>query len=179
MRKLVWLLVGSLFIIQCTTPKSKKQLAEIDTLKQRVDSCQTVLNEIDYPAILKRYSHVKEQLAAIKEVIPEDQTFEEAKYLGMYYDNSKTFKKISKGYEPLLEEIQLTKDQLANLEHDIKHNLVSDSNYTSFYHNEKRAVEAIVFNTQNYHYWDKKGTNRYNGMHHKVDSILNAYTNKQ
>lgn len=179
MKKLVWFIIGSVFVIQCTTPQSKKQLAEINALQQRVDSCQTVLNEIDYLAVKNRYDHVKEQLAAIEQVIPDDQTFEESQYLGMYYDNSKTFKKISKGYEALLKEVQLTQKQLTNLKHDVKHNLVADSNYTLFFNNEKRAVEAIVFETNNYHLWEEKGTKRYNGMHLKIDSILTAYSDQQ
>lgn len=177
MKHIAWLLVlGSAWLTQCTTPESKKQLAQIKALETRVDSCQNVLKVIAFDSVQKHYAHIKVQLAAIQAVLPENQTFEESQYLGMYYDNSKTFKKITKGFEPLMAEIAITETQLANLKHDVKHNLVADTNFSPFYHNEKRAVDAIVFETKNFIYWQEKGMKRYQGMRTKVDSILTSYS---
>jgi hypothetical protein len=175
MKNLFWMILGSVLFMQCTTPKAKKQMAEIDRLAQRVDSCEPALKTVNIDSVKAYYADINMQLAAAKEATPADQSFEEAKFLGAYYDNSKTFKKITRGYASLVEEMEHTHIQLANLKHDVKHNLVADSNYLQFYNNEKRAVKGIVFETKNYVYWQERGTKKYLDMRFKVDSLIESY----
>lgn len=176
MKNIGWILLG-IIGVQCTTPKTKARIAEIDALSQKVDSCSQALSVIQFDTVQAYYNRVNHQMASIQELAPDSISFELSQYLGMYYNNSKTFKKISKGYLPLLDEITVTKQQLSNLQHDVINDLVPDSSYQVFFDNEKRMVDRIAFEAGNYVTWQEKGINRYRGMHVKIDSILVSFAN--
>lgn len=162
-----------LFAASCTDKNASNHLADISTLQAQVDSSNTVFQTIDFELIKEYKENSDQQLTFLKENFKDSSTFENAKYIDVYYGNFKLMRKMLKGQPRLEEEILYSQQQLDHLYQDVKNGMLEDSVYTKYYEGEAKAVKQIINSTFTLKDWETRSVKRYNGMVAPIDSVIN------
>lgn len=172
MKHLAILFICTLIVISCTDEKVTQHLNDIKTLQNKVDSSNTAFSELNMEKITEYRQNAESQMEFIEANYHDTVSFENAKYVDVYYANFRLMRKLMMNHKKLDSEITYTNSQLVKLYADVKNGLVADSTYSHYYSGEKKATDAIIESVATLKDWEYRTIKRYNGMVQPIDSII-------
>ena len=162
------IVISGAFFASCNN-KNKETLQQIKFLEYKVDSLEKVYYDIDIEYLKKIYSELTKNTEFLKAnfVIIGELDTAVTKYVYAYRNLTKRMNRSFKhGGLNIGAGINLRQQQLANLKHDIKHDLLNDTaEIQHFIEIERKAVVDLVvsskvifsqFKTEKEHYYQLK-----------------------
>jgi len=127
----------------CQQPLVEKQLAEIDSLANRIDNIEALVLEINVDSLSKYSKQMSADLKTLHDYYQDTISWEKAKFLSSYHRINKAFGKyIDKSYW-YTEEIEFSKKQLADLKHDLEKGIIVPDSFSTYFSVEIKSTEDL------------------------------------
>ncbi|MCK5823220.1 MAG: hypothetical protein KAG95_04395 [Bacteroidales bacterium] len=147
-RIIIIIFVASVFLFSCVNKETKVKIDKIDSLLIQIDSLSYELEQVKIDSLRAVYSVTKSNNEFFQNNnfdMPEDKAF--IKDFGGYGLVGKNLKRLLGSYNTMNTDIEYSKKQLINLRHDIKKELLTNSDTINRYIiDEEEAVNNIKVN---------------------------------
>jgi hypothetical protein len=143
---IVLLLISSVFFVACKSEKQKEGIRKTEEMLARVDSVKNMLTAPEIEAYRQIYDTTKLYISFFENLPANfERTDSIMDLIYRYGVVDKCFKKLHKEHiAGILEELELSRLQITNLQHDIKEGFFEDTEIDSYVHVE----DSILTNLQ-------------------------------
>ena len=181
MRNIQILFIGlvCLSIVACTKGLNEDQSNKLNLLQSRLDSTLNKIEAVDTAKNRVSFDHFFENIRFIQEEMTDTITPELALFFDDYYSMRKAFKMYAQEYPLILNELKISKKQLADLKHDGEAGILEDGQFEKYYHLESNNLVLAEEKANEVLYAIETIEPMYDEMNPKVDSILNIYRTKE
>jgi len=173
--KYLFFLIAIVSISACSLEASK-ELSEIKQMFVKLDSVKNIYTSIDWKYYKDLNDKMNENMKFISDnidaVTAADKDF--LKYVGPYSSANKILNRaFKKKTKKINFEIDFSSIQLKNLSHDIKKQLITNTDSLSFYiHQEEEALNKLLDNVIDISNSLETQKRAYEKTHSKVDSLI-------
>ena len=178
-RIVIIVLVSVAFFYSCMNKETKVKIDKIDSLLTQVDSLNLELKKVKIDSLKLVYSVTKKNIDFFRSTkfdMPEDKSF--MKDFGAYGLVDKNLKRLLKNYKKMSEEIEYSQNQLINLRHDIKKELLTNHDTINRYIlDEETALNDIRLKLLPKIKLLNRQLNLYNKVHKSVEDFKKSLGN--
>jgi hypothetical protein len=172
MRTIIFIFFSILFWASCNSSSTDQQLKKIDSLNTVLKEVEIKLLSIDTAEIYKYMAFNTKQLKYIQENVKDTVDKETAIFLSDIYAVKRSFGKLIKKREELIEELVYAKMQLYDLKKDVENKIVADSLFSQYFESEKKAILTFSGAVEALSQWNTNQTSRYNNMKPKIEEFV-------
>ncbi len=132
-----------LAFVSCSQINIEKELLSMDSLQTIIIETETKAKEIDVETIKIYKESMEDQFDLLKTKYSDSINWETAKFLNRYHKIKKSFLKYLDKNLMFEDEIAYSQDQLKNLKHDLKENIIPLDTFKSNFTEELKAVKDL------------------------------------
>ncbi len=181
MKKLiVLLLVSSVLFAACKSEKQKEGIKKTEEMLVKVDSIKAELTSPEVEAYKKIYDTTKVYISYFEHLPANfERTDSIMNLIYLYGTVDKCFKKLNSMHiPPILEELEMSKAQITNLQHDISEGFFEDEEIDNYIHVEDSILTNIEMMADSKIEYGKKHAELYTQLHPLIVNLKHEFEEK-
>jgi len=160
----------SIILLSCNTIDNKKYISSIDSLSVQLEGAADVYSAVDSLTLAEIRKKVKNNCDLVD--YTDDTSFK--KLIIPYSQISKVIKQILKMDTQIKKELQLSRDQISDLLHDVNDNLIDTTLLVQYIEDERNAVNILIGRMNNNQQRVVFETARYDSLNPIIDKLINS-----
>ncbi|MFO8055391.1 MAG: hypothetical protein R6U19_09560 [Bacteroidales bacterium] len=138
---LISIIFGIVLFTGCSSQKQKEQLAQVDSLKQSLDTIDERFNTLDSSIIARNFERTLKSTELLH-LAPEDDKQKE-ELIALHRQSEKVYRKYLENTDRLIHELERSYEQVQDLAADVKNDNIPEGQFKNYYRDEKKMVKRL------------------------------------
>lgn len=164
------IIITSLF--SCKNKEHEAQLQRVDSLYTALKAVETKVLMMDTADYNVRKEFNEEKLKFIQDNFKDTANKEQAIFISDIIATKRSFNKLMKKREEIIEEILYSKGQLVDLKRDVENNLILKNSFIEYFDAESKAVMDISNASQSLISWGESAVKRHEQLKPKIEEFV-------
>jgi hypothetical protein len=174
MRKIIsiTLLAITVILSSCTNPEVEEMVTIIDSSYTSIQKAEAALMAIDSAKIGNMVRYNDNSLSYIQDHFKDTATKEEGIFMSDIIAVKRSFSKLSRQQESLIDDMIYAKAQLNDLKKDVEGGLVTRQEFDVYFDTEKQAIDLFISTVTSTVSWNESNTRRFETMKPQIEKFI-------
>lgn len=174
MKKLMLILIGTMAVIGCNQ-LTNKQSERIQSLNETISEARESIISADTAKINEAIVEFEKNINFLMNKVSDTIDRKLAIHVSKYHRLEKSFSQYTANYRKTIEDLDVLKNQLSNLEHDGKKGILEAEQLDKYLQDEVNNIQLAVANATDLTNVMEILNYQYDSLRHRVDSLVEAY----
>ena len=166
------LVATTLVLSSCTNPEIEAMVATIDSSYVAVQEAEAKLLAIDTAKTGEMMRYNDKALAYIQSNFKDTATREQGIFMSDIVAVKRSFSKLNKQHESLIDDMVYAKAQLNDLKKDVENGFTTKQDFDEYFTIEKQAIDLFISTVESSAVWNNSNTTRFERMKPQIEKFM-------